>query len=477
MAAAFPLPSSPCVLRKRPFPGLIPAHLVLFYRGPDLRLAWFASLTFPADEGRCDVVVAANGADAGAVLYCRNTVATAAARGLVFHESPARGDRRTTELPPPLSAYPPLRPPGLPAGFPGGWVEGSQTRGNNADARRRNRALRGRNSQGVVVFDPADRLGDDQRVLNAFYFCNYLHDFFYLLGVDEAERNFQKVDRTGGGRGGDELAVGVFDVVRGFAKMEVELDGRSCRLSLGRGPSTDLGRHTALDADVVFHEYVHGVTARLVGGGQLWKPLFGPPQTRALDEGYCDYFALSIQAYNRLAAQGPSAEAPADGLDRIAFGAWTAGDDQHGLRPHAYGDAFPGSLATLGSPDFREAHEAGQVWCEALLRMNRRLGEALGDLRRGHEIGWQAVVDSLKLLSGGGAGIGFLAARDRILTAFDALRDASPLLASGGPLVDPARYPALRQAALRAFAELGMGPGAASEGATFAGIVADFGTG
>ena len=53
------------------------------------------------------------------------------------------------------------------------------------------------------VADAAEEFGDDQKLLNIFYFCNYIHDFLYIVGFDEAAGNFQQVNFTHAGAGGD----------------------------------------------------------------------------------------------------------------------------------------------------------------------------------------------------------------------------------------------------------------------------------
>ena len=53
-----------------------------------------------------------------------------------------------------------------------------------------------------MTFDPADATGDDQKVLNIFYYCCYMHDFCYLLGFREADGNFQQDNLGRGGTGG-----------------------------------------------------------------------------------------------------------------------------------------------------------------------------------------------------------------------------------------------------------------------------------
>ena len=47
-------------------------------------------------------------------------------------------------------------------------------------------SLTGTVQGGVLTFNPANATGDDQKVLNIFYYCCYMHDFSYLLGFREA---------------------------------------------------------------------------------------------------------------------------------------------------------------------------------------------------------------------------------------------------------------------------------------------------
>ncbi len=107
----------------------------------------------------------------------------------------------------------------------------------------------------------------------------------------------KKRNTSGFGLPGDSVKVNVFNkAVYGTANMFTPIDGKSPVLNLGIVESTN--RHTARDADVAIHEYVHGVTTRLVGG--IINPsAMRLPQSSGMGEGYSDYFALTIQNINR----------------------------------------------------------------------------------------------------------------------------------------------------------------------------------
>lgn len=454
MIVSFPLPSRPSVLAKRPFADPVTAHLTwLPCGGGETCLGWLVSLALPAGAEHYDLIVGAAEPRAGEVLFCKGSFRTARGLASVFRHNPGDpGGRVEFELPLPREAYPPLAAAPAAEGFGRPWVSDDRTRGNNAVAfagNRKKATLAGERGGGRVEFTPAEPEGKDQRLLNAFYFCNYLHDFFALLGFGEAEGNFQRKNFSGVPGDRDELEIRVFDrPVAGTGRMRSRRDGRPGELHLGPRE----GRHAALDADLVFHEYVHGVTLRLAGGRLNFEPL-SHPESRALGEGYSDYFALTIQSHQL-------------GEEKTVFGAWLGDDATAGLRRHAYGEDFPLSYGDLTAAENQEPHAGGEIWCAALMRMNRRIGEALADPARGHEIGWQLVLDSLKLLPVGADQPGFLDARDAVTRA---LTD----LAAAGSL-DAQEHAAIETAVLEAFARTGMGPGAAGRGAHFSGIVADF---
>lgn len=454
-------PASPTLVRKPPFPGVVAAHLVLFYQRPELRLGWFVPLHLPELFRHYDVIVAANGEDAGEILFCRNGVASAGtvvARATRFN--PDLEPPHDLAMPQPLDALPPLRPTNpLPAGFPASWVDGDDTAGNNVLALRSGKRITATKAGADLRFQTTAG-SDAEKVVNAFFLCNFLHDFFYLLGFDEASGNFQNSNPAGVKGGSDAVEVRIFQDVPGDATFEVHADGTPGRLALGAIGA----RHTALDAEVVFHEYTHGVTARLVGGQGQWKPLInGPQQAQAIDEGTSDYFALTLQNYLRRRQGFP---------ESLVYGAWSSNNAVSGWRSSTYA-GFAAPFDTLGGPGRREPHEAGMIWCAALLAMNRRLGAALGSVSRGDETGWLLVVEALRKLPIGLDAPSFLDGRDALLRAAGTVGANIPVLADG-PLFQPGDLGAVAAAIRAAFAELGMGQNARSQGGTFAGLVNDF---
>ena len=286
---------------------------------------------------------------------------------------------------------------------------------------------------GALVFDPANATGDDQKVLNIFYYNCVMHDFFYLLGFREQDGNFQRDNLGRGGVASDGVDARAHSgAVFGTANMGTPADGSSPVMNMGLVTSTS--RHTAFDSSVVFHEFTHGVSNRLVGGPANDRALEAI-QSGGMGEGWSDYIACSIN-------------------DSIVVGNWVV-NRSGGFRKFPYDSSFPDHFGKLGTGRYvDEVHNIGEIWCATLMEMNRNIGKVLG---------LQLVVDGFKLTP---ANPSFLDARDAILRALDGKRAAGQLT--------QAEFDTAHTGTWKAFAKFGMGPNARSNGATTSGIVADF---
>ena len=432
VTATFPdRPERPTVLAPGPFAEDIRASLTWFPMDTeDLRLGWLVLLTMPGHAAQYRVVVDAGSGD---VLYCRQLVQTVAARGSVF---PVDGDgqRRTSEFPRPLADYNLPVPIGLPDGFPDTWVQADRTVGNSVNAHLGDDgpAIQGALQDGVVVFDPANPNGSEQLTVNLFYLNCSMHDFFYLLGFQERDGSFQGDNFGRGGLGADPVDARAHPgPVFGTANMFTPVDGSSPVMNMGLVSST--GNHTALDSSVVYHEFMHGVTNRLVGGPMNVDAL-DEPQSAGMGEGWGDYVACVINQTE-------------------VVGSWVTGR-AGGIRGFRYDAQFPDTFADLGSGRYTRVHAIGEVWCATLMEMTRRVGQPLAV---------QLVVDALKLAR---ANPSFLDMRDAILAALDGKLAAGQLTAA-------AHHTALG-GIWGAFARYGMGPAADCVGATLVGIEPDF---
>ena len=446
--ATFPeKPGQPTVLDGGPFVEPIKASLTWFQMGDELRLAWHVIVTMPENAGQFRTIVDAQN---GEILFCRQLMHSLTVRGNVFLPDGAT-PRQPRDFPLTLTTFDLPNPADLPDGFPDAWVAADSTEGNNVHAHLgvSGPVLRGERQGDVVNFNPGDAGGDDQKVLNIFFFNNFMHDYAYLLGFRERDGNFQGDNVGRGGVPSDRVDARAHSgTVTGTANMSTPPDGNSPVMNMGLVSST--GRHTAMDASVVFHEYTHGVTNRLVGGPANTTAL-DAPQPIGMGEGWSDYIACTI-------------------LGTTTVGSWVV-NNPAGIREFRYDSNFPDNFGNLGSGRYaadpssgfpEDEHNVGEVWCATLLEMNRRLAAELGD-PQGRHLSVQLVVDALKLSP---ALPSFLDMRDAILRAVDNKRTAGQL--------DADRHGKARHAILSTFAHFGMGPAARCNGATLTGIVADF---
>lgn len=430
VTASFPdRPDLSSVLEPGPFGAEIKASLIWFPL-EQLRLSWEVLLTLGNyDEQYRSIVDAAT----GEILYCKQLVKSAVGRGNVYRVDGSQ-DRELVDFPMALAEYAIPIPDDLVEGFPDPWFDESSASGNSVFAHldEAGPTLEGVISGEAVVFDPDDPVGADQKILNIFFYNCVMHDYFYLLGFREREGNFQRDNLGRGGVASDRVDARSFPgPVQGTATMATAVDGRSPTMRMGLVSSTN--RHTAFDASVVFHEFMHGVTNRLVGGPMNVRAL-DDPQSSGMGEGWGDYVACTIK-------------------DTAVVGDWVV-DSPDGIRGFPYDSDFPDNFGDLGTGRYDEEHNIGEIWCATLLEMNRKIGRELGP---------QLVVDALKLSP---ANPSFLDMRDAIFAALDGRL-------SSGQLSQSEHDDAL-VGIWEAFARFGMGPGAQSDGAFLSGIVADF---
>jgi dipeptidyl aminopeptidase/acylaminoacyl peptidase len=451
--AGFPIPSQATVLNKGPFENPIPAHLLIFNQRDVARLGWYMIFTFPGDVDKYAVIVAADDPNSD-VLFSKSLMTGVFARGRVFQSNPGEAASTLVNFPRPITDYPAMPTTPITA-FPADWVEADKTIGNNCQATLNfgSTTLNGVLQGGTMVFDPVSSDGDEQKLLNIFYFCNYMHDFLYVLGFDEASGNFQQANLAHLGSGGDRVRARAHSgPVDGTANMSTSQDGLPPVMNMGlvvlrKDPSTGAvleGRHTAFDSDVVFHEYTHGLTNRMVMGGRINAPhSLDKLQSQGMGEGWSDYYAMTIQNFFRT-------------VEKTVTGDWVV-KSPAGIRRAPYDDAFPFKYQHLVNSRMnrrtrrQDEHDIGEVWCATLLMMTRKLRLALGNDQQGYRLAWQMVTDGLKLTPPNPS---FLDARDAILLALDHLLSVSRISFSIHIIA--------RRCAWEAFAHFGMGVNASS---------------
>ena len=241
-------------------------------------------------------------------------------------------------------------------------------------------------------------------ITNLFYWTNVMHDYFYELGFTEDAGNFQDNNFEHEGRAGDRLLADIQDGrFVNNAAIAVPTDGQSPRMAMGL--FLDPRRDTAFDADVIVHEYAHGLTERLVGGPFIDGCLNGL-QSGGLAEGWSDFYAMSV-------------------TEQSVVGEYVTGDVERGIRrfdfdksplrfgdfgnlPSRFGVPIRGGIGEIYSP---ELHDDGEIWATVLWELRGMLGQRRAEL---------LVTDALKLTP---CRPTMLDARDAILLADEATND------------------------------------------------------
>jgi hypothetical protein len=185
---------------------------------------------------------------------------------------------------------------------PSGWLAGAQTtvsiQGNNVHAyldRDNNGAPDG---GGTTVSDgnfltsanlsqtPTTAQNQAVAVQNLFYLNNVIHDTLYGHGFTEATGNFQNNNFGNGGRGNDAVNAEAQDGGgTNNANFSTPNDGSPGRMQMYLWTYTNPNRDGDLDSDIVWHEYGHGLTWRMIGS--MSGSISG-----AIGEGMSDVLAI-----------------------------------------------------------------------------------------------------------------------------------------------------------------------------------------
>jgi extracellular elastinolytic metalloproteinase len=249
-----------------------------------------------------------------------------------------------------------------------------------------------------------------------YYFLNRYHDHLAAapIGFNEAAGNFQVTNSSGLGVGGDAVAgqsidgadtlccisgntVGLPDPLHtDNANMATPPDGISptMQMYLWHDPLTDFttGDPTADpflpssgsdEADIVFHEYTHGLSNRLVVDS-LGNSTLGNIQAGAMGEAWSDFYAIDY-----LVNLGKFVDTGADGEMRLGP---YVGKNLDLLRTEpmdcsvgSTSSACPGDLDHAGGytyGDFGriigrpEVHADGEIWGQTLWDLRSKLGSA-----------------------------------------------------------------------------------------------------
>jgi extracellular elastinolytic metalloproteinase len=399
-----------------------------------VELAWNFNLNVPGGDHWFDVAV---GQESAQIIFASDWVDDATYN--VFPrpiESPVDGSRSLVTDPQDVIAS------------PFGWhdtngvagAEFTDTRGNNVSAQDDINADNfggTRPSGGASLnFDfPLDlaqppSVNLSAATTNLFYWNNLLHDIHYRYGFTEAAGNFQTNNYGKGGSGNDAVQADAQDG-SGFnnANFATPADGASGRMQMYIFTAANPDRDGDLQADIIIHEYGHGVSNRLTGGPANANAL-DAIQSGGMGEGWGDWWALML-------TQKPSDTK----LGVYPAGNWVLNQSPSGpgVRRFPYSfnmavnpvtvDYYGTGTTSGGVTRSTEVHNTGEIWCAALWDMAWLLMDKYGfepNVQngydpanvRGNTLALKLVMDALKLQP---ANPSFKQARDAIFAADVAL--------------------------------------------------------
>ncbi|KAG2003706.1 extracellular elastinolytic metalloproteinase [Coprinopsis cinerea AmutBmut pab1-1] len=343
---------------------------------------------------------------------------------------------------------------------PAGWHSNGEfaffhdTRGNNVHALLRGVPVASGNQNSSYLDDyevlAGPNLGTNPRAatVNVFHAFNALHDVTYRYGFNELAFNFQgnnfgkDADFTTKKNAVDNIIANVGTVnARNQAFIAVPPDGISPIVTLGIFTTDDLSaprKDSAMANDVLIHEFAHGLTNRMTGGGTA--RCLQTFEAAGLGEGWSDAMAnwfAQKSVTTRDFVIGKFLTGTETGLRRFPY------STNPSTNPLTYKDV---SVSV-------DVHAVGEVWANMLHNVYAALVEASGyslthfkDATRlsGNVVFMQLLHDAMKLQP---CNPTFVQARDAMLQA------------------DVDRYGGMHSCVIwRAFASKGLGTGAQTEG-------------
>ena len=256
-------------------------------------------------------------------------------------------------------------------------------------------------------------------VVNLFHACNQMHDITYLYGFREVHGNFQFNNYGKGGVEGDYLKAESMDGGGiNNANMYTPIDGQSPRMQMYLWNTESPFLDASFDNGIIYHEYAHGVSNRLVGGASNVLCLTNAEQ---MGEGISDFFGFLLNLNEEDISHDSK------GVATFLLGQDPLGE---GLRIAPYSSDFSVNDYTYADiSQFASVHDIGFLWATVLWDMTLALIEVHGfdsdlksNLGSGNAKALQLVMESMKLMN---CEPGFVDARDAILLADELLYGGS----------------------------------------------------
>jgi extracellular elastinolytic metalloproteinase len=262
-----------------------------------------------------------------------------------------------------------------------------------------------------------------QNVNQTFWYANNYHDhlaqppigFTGVSGAFEGDDPLDLNALDGATTGTGTRAGGPDSDHLDYANMATPPDGWSPRMQMylfayrpsGAPPAAFRDINGGDDAAIVYHEYTHGLTSRLVTYDDGTEAL-NSPHAGAMGEGWSDWYAQDF-----LVRDGLVDDTPADGdvdmgryadalphsiryqaLDCAVGSANAAACPAVANRTPAGGFTFGDFGRIAGAP---EVHADGEIWAQTLWQLRQRLIAKLGSDAAGSDAAERIITDALRL--------------------------------------------------------------------------------
>ncbi|GLB39380.1 putative fungalysin metallopeptidase (M36) [Lyophyllum shimeji] len=211
---------------------------------------------------------------------------------------------------------------------------------------------------------PTTTANVDAARVNAFYLGNTIHDFAYRYGFTESAYNFQTNNFGKGGSQNDRVTISVQDSAgTNNADFSTPPDGQSGHMRMFLWTYTSPQRDGALENDIVIHEYTHGITNRMTGGGT--GRCLQTTEAGGMGEGWSD-------------AMAEWTEHTSSAVPDYVMGQYVT-NKPGGIRTHPYStSASVNPLRYSSVKTLNEVHNIGEVWANMLHNVYAALVSAHG---------------------------------------------------------------------------------------------------
>eukprot|EP01083_Nonionella_stella_P052450 139132_1 len=247
----------------------------------------------------------------------------------------------------------------------------------------------------------------DASITDLFYHNNIMHDVFYRYGFNEVSGNFQNNNWGKGGRDRDAVRANSQDGSgTNNANMYTPSDGWKPRMRMYIWTYTTPWRDSSSASDVIYHEYMHGISNRLTGGPSASRCL-RTVQARGMGEGWGDMTGLMLRtqgSHNR----------------DMKFGVGGYLTNKQSIRPWPYCSNKKVSPQMYSYIPKLHNHSKGAVWATMLFEVYWNLIDEYGfdsswlHGHGGNNMMMQLMTDGLKFQP---CSPTFIDARDAILSA------------------------------------------------------------